>query len=61
MPYATRKVCPFPGCDLGEKDGDGHPTPYFTPEGIAMRAEVSEELKEHVHMAHELILEHKKL
>ena len=61
MPYATRKVCPFPGCDLGEKDDNGQPTPFITPEGISTRAEVSEELREHVHMAHELVVEHKKL
>ena len=61
MPYATRKMCPFPGCDHGEKDGDGNATAYITPEGIATRAEVSEELKEHVHMAHELILKHKEV
>ena len=61
MPYATRKTCGFPGCDHGEPDGDGNPMPYVTPEGIATRAKVSEELKEHVHMAHELAIEQGKL
>ena len=61
MPYATRKSCPFPCCEQGEPDDNGMPTPYITPEGIASRAEVSEELKEHVRMAHELIVQHKKL
>ena len=61
MPYATRKVCPFPGCAHGAPDDDGNPQPFMTPEGIATRQEVNEELKDHVHMAHELILEHKKL
>ena len=61
MPYATRKVCPFPGCDHGEPDGEGNPQPYITPEGIATRSEVNEELKDHVHMAHKLIIEHKKV
>ena len=61
MPYATRKTCGFPGCDQGEPDDDGNPMPYITLEGIASRAEVSEELKEHVRMAHELIVEQKKM
>ena len=54
-------MCGFPGCDQGEPDDDGIPTAYMTPEGIATRAEVNEELKEHVRMAHELIVKHKEL
>ena len=61
MPPAARKTCPFPGCEQGEPDDNGLPTPYITPEGIATRVEVSEELREHVRMAHELIVQHKKL
>ena len=61
MPYAARKTCVVPGCTLGGPNDDGVLQPYITPEGISSRAEVSEELKEHVRMAHELALEAGKL
>ena len=61
MPPARRKPCPFPGCEQGEPDDNGMPSPWLTTEGIPTRAEVDEELREHVRMAHELILQHKKI
>ena len=61
MPLARQKLCGFPGCNLGEPDADGNPTAYVTPEGIATRAEVAEDLKDHVHMAHELALRFKEV
>ena len=42
--------------DQGPEDGDGVPSQYITPEGIPTRAEVAEDLKQHVEMAHVLPL-----
>ena len=59
MAPAARKMCIYPGCNTGVPDGQGNPTPYMTEEGIPTRAEVSQDLRDHVKMAHELPLKHK--
>ena len=59
MAPAARKMCDYPGCNTGVPDGQGNPTPYMTEEGIPTRAEVSQDLRDHVKMAHELPLKHK--
>ena len=59
MPPATRKYCNYPGCDGGDPDGHGNPTPYLTEEGIPTRADVVADLMNHVKMAHELPLKAK--
>ena len=58
MPPATRKHCDFPGCDRGPLDDDGNKSCYVTPEGLPTRAEVMEDIKNHILMAHELPLRH---
>ena len=58
MPNATRKICNFPGCTAGEPDADENPTPYITPPYLQRRDKVSDDLKQHVFMAHELPLRH---
>ena len=55
MPPAKRKLCEYPGCTLGPPDTEtGVPTPYVSDEECVTRAEVVEDLKNHVKMAHEL-------
>ena len=54
MPAAARKRCDFPGCDRGLQTPEGEPDCYVTPEGLPTRAEVIQDLKEHVEMAHVL-------
>ena len=54
MPPAARKRCDFPGCSAGEPDEDGNGGPYITPEGLALRAEVTADLLQHVEFAHTL-------
>jgi hypothetical protein len=51
-------MCDFPGCQGGEPDTDGNPTPYMTSPDLTRRDEVTAELKEHMNMAHELPLRH---
>ena len=58
MPPAQRKRCDFPGCSSGEQDLDGNAGPYITAEGLALRAEVTADLLQHVKIAHELPLQH---
>merc|ERR1712059_65973 len=57
MPTAQRKRCDFPGCSSGEQDLDGNSGPYITPEGLALRAEVTADLLQHIKIAHELPLQ----
>ena len=58
MPPAKRKLCEHPGCTSGPPDTEtGVPTPYVSDEECLTRADVLEDLKNHVRMAHELPLQ----
>ena len=57
MPPASRRTCTVPGCTSGPlAEGEETPGPYVTHVECATRAEVSEDLRDHVNMVHDLPL-----
>ena len=55
MPVASRRTCTVPGCKSGPLvEGEDEPGPYNTHVEFATRAEVTEDLRDHVKMVHEL-------
>ena len=46
--------CPVPGCEDGEPDGDGHPTPFTMDPDCKSVSERTTELAEHRASAHTL-------
>ena len=56
MPNATRKLCDYPNCNHGPPDANQLPTPFITSVDLRTRGEVSDELKQHVEVAHMLII-----
>ena len=54
MPPAARKLCDFPGCTSGPPDDNSQPTPYITAQDCQTRAEVMDDLKTHIRVAHEI-------
>ena len=62
MPNASRRECEFPGCVSGPPR-EGHDTngPYLSHPECATRAEVTEDIKNHVEMVHNLPLKHQEV
>ena len=53
MPLPARQVCDYPNCNVGPpEEENGPPTPFITTQGLQTRAEVNEELKNHVDRRH---------
>ena len=50
MPPPNKKRCDYPGCTSGIPNDDG-PTPFETSDDNTARAEVTEELKNHIEVA----------
>ena len=62
MPVASRRTCEFPGCVSGPiPEGSETPGPYISHVDFTTRAEVQEDIRDHVNMVHNLPLEHQKL
>ena len=55
MPLASRRTCTVPNCKSGPLvEGEDEPGPYISHVECATRAEVSEDIRDHVRMAHEI-------
>ena len=52
MPNASRRTCDYPGCDSGPPDANNLRGPYVTSLDNVRREEVTDDLKNHVEMAH---------
>ena len=62
MPPASRITCSVPGCVSGPiPEGSDTPGPYITHVECTTRADVKEDLREHVNMVHELPLKHQQV
>ena len=54
MPTASRRACEYPGCTSGPPGEGGVNGPYLSHEDCSTKAEVTEDIKNHVEMAHRL-------
>ena len=54
-------LCEYPGCSAGPPGQDQQPTAYITHEDNRTRAEVMQDLLNHVNMAHQLPLQQQQL
>ena len=55
MPVASRRLCEYPACKAGPPlEGQDQPGPYLSHVECSTRAEVSEDIKNHVEMYHTL-------
>ena len=62
MPPASILTCTFPGCQSGPTpEGEDTPGSYITHIECQTRADVKEDLKDHVHMVHDLPLKHQQV